>query len=55
MEKAIGIDIGSQKTIIVCDDGERILTSTGIAVARIITVISVSYRWNDKTNNCLVW
>lgn len=29
MKRSVGIDIGSQKTIIVSDDGERILTSTG--------------------------
>ena len=29
MDRAIGIDIGSQKTIAVAEDGERILTTTG--------------------------
>lgn len=27
--RSVGIDLGSQKTIVVADDGERILTSTG--------------------------
>jgi hypothetical protein len=43
--RSVGIDIGAQKTIIVSDDGERILTSTGSMTRPTLVLFSKLTSW----------
>jgi hypothetical protein len=52
--RSVGIDIGSQKTIIVSDDGERILTSTGSMTRPTLVLFSKELWYNLMSANHVV-